>query len=193
MKSLLKYTLVAALALNAGSALANWKLNIDNSRINFISIKKSAIAENHYFKRFEGGIDKQGEVTINIDLTSVETIIPIRNERMQKMLFETNLYPAAKISAQAPLSDIKKMAIGESKAQVLNVGVELHGKKQTKPVDVIITKLANNKIVVSNTKSLIIQATEFDLTGGVEALRKIAGLSVIATSIPVNVHFEFVK
>ena len=68
-------------------AQADWALN-DSSRIGFVSIKNNSIGENNAFERVSGSISASGEVSLSVDLSSVETGIGIRNERLQKMLFE---------------------------------------------------------------------------------------------------------
>ena len=89
---------IAALAFSA-SASAQWSLDLDNSQLSFVTVKAEHIAEVHSFSRLEGQIDAAGNARISIDLSSVETGIAIRNERMQSMLFETGLYPQAAVSA----------------------------------------------------------------------------------------------
>ena len=80
----------AAFALSA-AASAQWSLDLDNSQLSFVTVKAEHIAEVHSFSRLEGQIDAAGNARISIDLSSVETGIAIRNERMQSMLFETGL------------------------------------------------------------------------------------------------------
>ena len=74
-------------------------------------------------------------MTVNIDLTSVETGVGIRNERLQKMLFNVASFPQATVSAQ--LSDAQLMALksGGSVAESVSVSVALHGKTVSKQVE----------------------------------------------------------
>ena len=85
--------------LAAAQAAAQWELDSESSSINFISVKNSAIAETHSFASLVGYIGKSGNVQVSIDLNSVETLIPIRNERVRKLLFETADFPNATVAA----------------------------------------------------------------------------------------------
>ena len=67
---------------------AGWDLDQSNSSIEFISIKNNQIPENHNFQKISGNITSEGLVNVIIDLDSVDTKIPIRNERMRNLFFE---------------------------------------------------------------------------------------------------------
>jgi len=77
-----KYVLPLALALAAPAALADWQLDNGDSTLDFISVKKSTVGEVHHFKQLSGSITDAGQASVDIELASVETNIPIRNERL---------------------------------------------------------------------------------------------------------------
>ncbi len=83
---------IAGLSLScllvSGAASANWQLLNDKSQLSFVSIKKNSIAEASHFTQLAGQLSDQGQFSVNVDLTSAETFIPIRNERLSKILFE---------------------------------------------------------------------------------------------------------
>ena len=100
--------------LASAQAAAQWTLSADDSSLSFISVKAEHIAEVHSFARLSGEIDSGGEAVVSIDLTSVQTGIDIRNERMQSMLFNTDMYPRAQVSADVDAAALSSMAVGES-------------------------------------------------------------------------------
>jgi dihydrodipicolinate synthase/N-acetylneuraminate lyase len=55
-------------------------------------------------------------------------------------------------------------------------------------LDVLVTKLAANKILVVSAHPVIIKADEFALAKGVEALREVAGLPMISYAVPVSFY-----
>ena len=175
-------------ALAALPAQADWSIN-DTSRVGFVSIKNNVIGENNAFQRVSGGISDAGAVTVNIDLTSVETGVGIRNERLQKMLFNVASFPQATVSAQ--LSDAQLMALksGGIVAESVSVSVALHGKTVSKQVELAAAQ-SGDTVRVTTTQPIVITAAEFDLEGGVAALQKIAGLNAISRSIPVTVDLQ---
>ena len=79
------------LLLFSSPAFSDWNLVTEESKLNFISIKASNIAEIHSFKKISGSVKENGEAQLTINLASLETLIPIRNERMGKLLFETKI------------------------------------------------------------------------------------------------------
>lgn len=185
---LIATTTCMAAALAALPAQADWSIN-DTSRVGFVSIKNNVIGENNAFQRVSGGISEAGAVTVNIDLTSVETGVGIRNERLQKMLFNVASFPQATVSAQ--LSDAQLMALksGGSVAESVSVSVALHGKTVSKQVELAAAQ-SGGTVRVTTTQPIVITAAEFDLEAGVAALQTIAGLNAISRSIPVTVDLQ---
>jgi len=187
--------LATAVALSALSTQvwAGWKLNGDESSVHFISVKSEQVAEVHHFKTLSGDIE-QGKLTLDIDLASVETNIGIRNERMQKMLFEVANFKSATLTAD--LSGVMQK-LKQGKPGVWNVTqpatLALHGKTKNLDVALMVTYDGNSALTASITKPLVIQAADFALEGGVAALQKIAGLPGITRAVPVNASLLFVK
>jgi len=168
---------------------AAWQLDNDASSVSFNSIKNGQVVESHYFKSINGSIEAN-QASISIDLSSVETAIGIRNERMQAMLFETGTYPVATITA---ILDREGVAALQSKATStlqLPITIELHGQEANATVPVLVTRSAD-RITVSSQRPVIIQASTFKLAAGIEALRKIAGLQSITLSVPVSFSLNF--
>lgn len=189
----MKKLFVAGLALLASSsAWADWTLNNDYSRLNFVSVKKNMIGETHHFTRLEGSLADNGQLKVSIPLASVETLIPIRNERMQKMLFETKLFPTADISAKVDPKHLK-LKVGESKIISVEADVGLHGVNKMVQTEVMISRLANNKLLVASLKPIIVRPADFGLDKGVDKLMAVAKLPGITHSVPVSFVLSFDK
>ncbi len=172
-------------------AQADWSLSGDNSSVNFVSIKKSAIGEVHAFRQLSGSINNKGEVRVSIHLASVDTNIAIRNERMQSLLFDVKKFAAANILAKVDGGKLKAMKSGDSYQEGVDIVLSLHGidKKITTALSVV--KLSDGSIRVSSVRPVIIAAQDFGLSGGVEALRVVANLPVISTAVPVTFNLVF--
>jgi len=190
----LKKTLLALLLTSiASTASAEWVLKNTESTLNFISVKKAKIAEVHHFKNFEGSVNDNGEVTVSVKMDSVETNIPIRNERMQKFLFEVSQFPLAKVSTQIDNKEIDKLKVGDSFSKKLAFNVSIHGQEQVINADMRITLLAGNKLLVSTTKPTILNLSQFSLIKGIEKLKALAKLPSISSAVPVTASFIFEK
>ena len=168
-----------------------YELQANQSQLTFFSIKSGSIGEVHEFKSLNGNVDKDGLVTVTIDLTSVETGIEIRNERMKSMLFNTNEFNTAKVQTEVSLDALKALKVGESFHRHVPVTLTLHGKSQKLTAHSDVVKLAANKVVIYSTKPAVVDASQFGLVEGIAALQKIAGLPSIATSVPVTFKLTF--
>ncbi len=168
---------------------AAWQLDNDASSVSFNSIKNGQVVESHYFKSINGSIEAN-QASVSIDLSSVETAIGIRNERMQAMLFETGTYPVATITAILDREDVAALRSKATSTLQLPITIELHGQQANSTVPVLVTRSAD-RITVSSQRPVIIQASTFKLAAGIEALRKIAGLQSITLSVPVSFSLNF--
>ncbi len=184
------FSLVSLVASSA--ALAGWQLNNDQSKVSFVSIKNNSIAEVHYFKTLSGSLSDQGMFEVNIDLASVETMIPIRNERMTKLLFETVKFPAATLTA-----DLSKRLMTIIPGQHVLKGVKatlaFHGQTKEFTTDVLANMSPEGDVTVSSLSPLIVNAADFTVTDGIAQLQKLAGLSAIATAVPVSYSLTLKK
>lgn len=178
--------IVALSAMASFSCAAQWQVIEQDSRVNFISVKKGDIAEVHHFKQLKGTLADNGQFNLTIPLVGVATGIEVRDERLQNLLFEVSLYPELKLTSQVDSKMLKDLVVGESKVADFDGKISLHGKEQTKTFSVILTKVSDNKLMVSSFQPIIINANEFDLVAGVEKLRDIAGLSSISQAVPVS-------
>ena len=172
-------------------ASAEWTLNSDESTLSFVSTKAINAAEVHRFGTLEGGVDESGQASISIDLTSVDSAIELRDERMREMLFETGTYPTATMTAQIDMAAIAEMGPGDSGTMTIMGELSLHGEKVALTFDVVAARLAEDKLVVMSQKPVVIGAQQFRLTQGIEKLREIAGLPSISTAVPVSFILSF--
>ncbi len=175
----------------ATQALADWQLEPIASSLAFVSIKNNAIAEAHTFTKLSGSVDQVGAARIDIDLNSVETLIPIRNERMRELLLETDKFPVARVSAQLEL--VPLLALEVEGVQVLDMpfSLALHGIEMTKSVKVRLIRLSSSAFQVSSVTPVMISTGDFGLDRGLEALREIANLQAITPVVPVSFSLVF--
>lgn len=185
---MLKPLLFSVLGLSAQFAQA-WQLDATHSDVSFTSIKAGSVAENHHFKQLTGSINKAGELDLRLDLSSIESLIPIRNERMQKMLFNVAKFPEAKITANVS-QHLKALKPGAQIIRKVPVTLALHGQVATLNVDLVVNKGAQ-QLQVTPLRAVLINSRDFGLDVGIEALRKVAGLNTIATAVPVTFNLVF--
>ena len=175
----------------SSNALAQWELMNDESTVNYVSIKKSNVGEVNSFKKLNGSIEDNGKISVDIDLGSVETNIPIRNDRMKTMLFEVASFSKANISADLDSKALDKMNIGETYKDSIRFNLSLHGVSKEIVTDVRVVKLAKNRILAVSVNPIIVNADQYNLLEGVEKLREVANLPSISTAVPVTFSLIF--
>jgi polyisoprenoid-binding protein YceI len=194
----LSFTAIASVGLiacttgpTANSSTQNWAIDSTQSTLNFVTTKAgqqgvAGISETQSFKRYSGGIDQNGKIALNIDLASVDTGVEIRDERMRTMLWNVKATPQATFTAQLPAEALK--SVGNTGVQNIELNGQLQMGGQTKPVvaNVRVSKLANDQLLVVTRNPILINANDYGLRPGVEALREVMGLNFLAGSAPVS-------
>ena len=174
--------------LAATPVLADWEV-ASGSQIQFVSIKNNAIGEVSHFETLSGTVTEAGEVEVRVALDSVETNIGIRNERMKKLLFEVGLYPEAVITAQLDPAVMVAAASGAGDSVTAMLQIDLHGQVVSKRAALKIAATENG-VSVTTVQPILLNASEFELEGGVAALQNVAGLNAISRVIPVTVALQ---
>ncbi|MFA5170957.1 MAG: YceI family protein [Sulfuriferula sp.] len=172
-------------------AYAQWQLDNEHSNLNFISIKKTSVAEVHQFKKLMGEVSDAGNIHLVIDLSSVDTQIDIRNERLKTMLFEIAQFPTAEFDGQIDMSKVAALKVGETLDMPVNGKLAMHGKAQDMKAMLHMVKLSGNQIQVATKMPIILNADLYELTAGIEKLREVAGLPVISAAVPVTFDLTF--
>ena len=175
--------------LAAAPVLADWEV-ATGSQIQFVSIKNNAIGEVSHFETLSGTVTEAGEVEVRVVLDSVETNIGIRNERMKELLFEVGLYPEAVITAQLDPAVMVAAASGAGDSVTTMLQIDLHGRVVSKSAALKIASMESG-FSVTTVQPILLNASEFELEGGVAALQQIAGLNAISRVIPVTVALQF--
>jgi len=189
----MKKWLIPLVFLAAVPAHAHWTLDGDQSALSFVSTKAINIAEVHRFGTLSGGVDNDGNVAISIDLSSVDTNIELRDDRMREMLFDTAEYGSADISAKIDAKALDALEPSQSTDMAVEAMLSLHGTERPLTMEVVVARTGDRSLLVTTKKPVIINAAEFALGDGVEALREIAGLPSISLAVPVSFVLAFGK
>jgi hypothetical protein len=171
-------------------AFAQWTINSDLSRLSFVSVKATHIAEVHKFSQFEGGLADNGTINVEINLASLDTLIPIRNERILEFLFDAATYPTATITGRVDPAAIKALKSGEVAILAVEVMVTLKESQTPITTEVLVSK-HDKRVVVTSLQPVVLNTSSLGLTAGVEKLRELAGLPNISQSVPVSLVMTF--
>lgn len=190
MRSLFAFLFAACFA---ASAQAAWYLDYESSRLNFVTGRGAAGADSNRFLVMHGSVDDHGKASLRIELDSVLSGVPLRDERIRELLFETERYPEATVQAQLDLGPILDLANGAQLEMPLRLSLGLHGASRAYRAEVLVTRLDERRFQVVTLSPLILDAADFGLAPGVEQLRKLAGLQTINLAVPVGAVLIFAQ
>ncbi len=168
---------------------AVWQLVPDDSIVAFGSIKANVAGEVNSFDNIDGAIAADGIAMINIDLTSVNTMVDIRNQRMIKHVFGDSA--KAILSTQLDMTAINELAVGDT--TVLEVEGVLSFLGQDIDVDnnFFVAKLTDSKILASTESMVMMQTEELGVNAGIDKLMELAKLPSITRVSPISLRFVF--
>ncbi len=195
-KALLVFSLIAGLtAFNtytSAASNAQWSLSADESKVAYGSIKKNSVGEVNHFKTISGHIDKSGNAEVIIDITSVETFIDIRNQRMIKHIFDANT-PEATLKSTIDLQEIKKLEPGQTTSIDIEGTLLLSGKTIDIETTIFIASLGKSKFIATTDEMIMVKTEELGINEGVDMLMKLAKLDGITRVVPVSLRMVFEK
>ena len=184
---------LASSLMITNSALADWVLDSNNSNLSYGSIKNGFIGESNTFKTISGSIDENGHINIDIDLSSVDTQLELRDQRMRDIVFKVAENASAKLTGDMNLEAHHDQEIGTSRKVEASIGIELVGQKIDYDVMLLVTRLAENKVMVTPHGVIFLDLEDFELADAIETLRELAGLDRIATAAPMSFYLTFEK
>ncbi|MEM9620870.1 MAG: YceI family protein [Pseudomonadota bacterium] len=185
--------MACALSGIASQPAMAWTLDNANSRLSFVSVKAGNIGEVHHFNMLEGDVDNDGSARITVQLASIDTLIPIRDDRMKAMLFETDIFPTATIDITLDNAALEALAPGQMSAQKLSGVLQIKDRQLNFSTSVNAMRLSPDRLVVAALQPLVINAASLGLDAGLEQLREIAGLPSISQAVPVSFLLTFVQ
>jgi len=189
LKSLLTAT-AAALVLSAGAHADDWTLDSERSTLHFVSVKNDNVAEIHRFTELTGEMN-DGELKVTIPVASLDTAIPIRNERMLEHLFNADEYATVTATASIPTEIYNLETATGTLPVVVPMKVFIAGEAVEVDAALQVTKLDADHVVATTSQPVLISAKEFGLVKGINKLQEIAGLQAIDHVIPVTFTVQF--
>lgn len=170
-----------------------WTLDPAASRLAYVSIKAGEVAENNRFERLTGSVAGDGTANLVIDLASVDTGVDIRNERMREIFFGVADNPAATVTARLDPAAFAGLAVGQSLTRPLNASVSLKGATSDVETEVLVTRVAEDRVTVVPTAPVIVSTDMFGLTDELGELRALAQLPSITPAVPVTFALAFTR
>lgn len=185
-----KLVLVVSI-LFSQTLFADWVLNEKLSSLSFVTTKNASVTEKHTFKKMEGSLNPDGLANLTIKLDSVETGVPIRNDRMKELLFQVDRFPEAVVELKVDKKQLDSLKLGQIIDLPVGANLKLHGIEQAIEAKLRVIKLVNEGLTVSTAEPILLNTDLFGLKAGVEKLREIVNLQSITGVVPVTLNLVF--
>ncbi len=180
---------ITSSAISAGHS--EWKVNTEGSTVYFGSIKKDRFGEVHLFSGISGSIAKDGTVSIDIDLKTIDTNQKSRDSRMIKHVFKSDL--VAKLSAKVNMDDVNAIAVGETGTVPVEGTLTLGGVSVPITTNFFLVHLSDTKVIASTQSMIMLSTARMEMTAGIDKLMELAHLPSIARVSPVTIRLVFEK
>jgi polyisoprenoid-binding protein YceI len=187
-----KLTLIVAAALSF-SAAADWSVNSEQSSLTFVSVKNEVVAETHSFKELTGKLTSTGEFSVAIPVMSIDTIIPIRNERILEHVLAAKQYATINAKGKVDNKVLTGLKTGDSVVVEQALDLTLLTQTQSLSAKVKVTKVSETQLVVTTVAPIMLDVNKFKLNAGVEKLLELAGLNSISPMVPTTFSLVLVK
>ncbi|MTI02323.1 cytochrome c family protein [Roseibium sp. RKSG952] len=189
MKLLLKaVTIVSAIVATQTSA-ETWTLTPEGSHLAYGSIKKDTVGEVNSFTNLSGRVSADGKAEIEIDLSSVETNIDIRNERMIEYVFRKA--GSATLTAEFDMEEISGLATGATAIVDAEAVLSLAGTQVEFDAEMFVARLSETTVMVSTNDMVFISTEDAGVNAGVDKLMELAELPGITRTVPVTARLMF--
>lgn len=195
MKNIMTCALASVLALGISTAAladghsTSWTLDGDTSRVAFGSIKKDTVGEIHSFESISGMVGADGTVKIDIDLTSVETYIDIRNERMGEHVFKNAT--TATLTGKIEMEELSGLGVGETSLVDIEGTLSLVGTDIGIDAEMFVARIADGKVLVTTNDMIFLSAEDAGINAGITKLMELAKLPGITRTSPVTLRLVF--
>lgn len=179
---------LSLLSATAASA-AGWTVDSDASVLGFGSIKGNTTGEAHTISGVAGKVAADGTATLTLDLTTIQTNIDIRNERIGEHIFKGAAN--ATLTAAIDLEAMEGLAVGEYMVTEVEGDLALIGEPLPVYLDMFIMRTADDQVIATSNSMLFISTEELGIDAGIDVLKALANLDGITRSFPVTMRFVF--
>lgn len=179
-----------AICLAATSVAAEtWTLDSDASVVGFGSIKNNTVGEAHTISGVSGTVAADGTVNVALDLTTVQTNIDIRNERIGEHVFASET--TATLTASVDIAAMDALGVGEHMVTEVEGDLNLLGNAVPVYLDMFIMRTGEDQVLATSQSMLFVSTEDAGIDAGIDMLQELASLSSITRTFPVTLRFLF--
>ncbi|WP_170336488.1 c-type cytochrome [Ruegeria arenilitoris] len=189
MKLLLKAVTIASAIVATPVLAESWTLAPEGSHLAYGTIKKNTVGEVNSFTSLSGHVSPGGKAEIEINLSSVETNIDIRNERMIEHVFRK--VGTASLTAEFDMDEVSTLSVGETTTVDAEAILSLAGSDVAFDAEMFVARLSETSVLVSTNDMVFISTEDAGVNAGVDKLMELADLPGITRTVPVTARLIF--
>jgi len=182
------FVFAGQMAVSDGHA-KGWTLDGENSKLAFGSIKKNTVGEVHSFEAISGSVSGDGLAEIKIDLTSLETFIDIRNERIMEFVFGGTV--KATLTATLDMEEVNALSVGDMAVLDVEGALAFLGATVEIETEMFVARMSETKVLVTTNDMIFVSTEDLGVSAGIDKLMELAKLPGITRTIPVTIRFVF--
>jgi polyisoprenoid-binding protein YceI len=181
--------IVLGTLVSTGAAAETWTLDADQSIVAFGSVKKDTVGEAHSFQKLSGSVAADGTAEVEIDLTSVQTNVDVRNERIGEHVFGGAA--TALLKASIDMDEMAGLGVGDSLVTEIDGDLAFLGQEIPVYLDVFVMRTTEDQVLVTTNSMLYVSTEEAGIDAGLDTLMQLADLPGITRTFPVTFRMMF--
>lgn len=187
----MKALLLLLAATSCCVSAADWQLDSSKSSLNFVSIKNEMVAETHHFSNLAGSWSADGKVSVTVPVATLETQIPIRNERILQFVLQAEKFANITATTTVKPDMFNQLAVGESTVLNLTLALNIAGNDISLPAVIRVLKVSNSQLQATTEAPVLLNVETANLATGVAKLQELAKLNSITKFVPVTFSVSF--
>lgn len=188
---------LAAMVLGLSGAVLAEQWQAEDVDVSFLTTKVTAgnatVTELNTFDDARATVNFNGKLDAVVDLSSVNSGIEVRDQRLVDNVFNSAKGLALLISGKVDLSEIDQLKVGQSLVLQQPLHLTFGGQEIDVTAELLVVRLADNRLSVTSLKPIILDLTLFGVHQGVNKLTELAKLNTIALQVPTFLHTTFTR
>jgi polyisoprenoid-binding protein YceI len=169
-----------------------WLLVPAESSIWFVGIKNNAVAVPGSFSGLEGGFDTaKREGWVEVRVATLATGDAPRDENLRVHFFDSVGFPVARFTMTGTPSAAELPAVGASLSTTLSGTLLLHGAEHPLAVPVRVTREAEGRIRVRNSKPVVLSMKDLGMEQPLAVLKAVCGHEALSAAVPIDIDVVF--
>ena len=133
-----------------------------------------------------------GDITIIIDLSTVETNIDIRNQRIMEHVFPKGMATAT-LTGRIDRDEVNELPVGDTALVDFEGALALGGIDVDIEAEMLVARLGEDRVLVTTADFIMLSTADLGIDAGIDVLMELANLPGITRVTPISIRMIFEK